>query len=303
MRTLVVDAHRVDRAIDADAARERLDDLHRVFAIEIDDLGALPARRVQAIVDGEDASGVHELRGGDGELSDGPAAEHRHRVTRFDVREVGAEIAGGKDVREQDRLVVADLVGQFDVIDGRGGDDHAVTDAHVAHLVAELLDHADTFMAEYGARLNAGHGAAHEVQISAADRARGEADGGVRKMFDTRFRHLLQSDIADAVEYDCFLDDLLARCARWYAWVCDSCTYVRTGVRGAGARMSGPRPHAYEREAATGTMGRRAETSLWLSMVQRSRDAARSHASRAPLTPSCFSYKGPRKNAGGVMSP
>src|SRR3569833_3232638 len=67
--------------------------------------------------------------------------------------------------------------------------------------------------------------------------------------------------------------------------------------------MSGPRPHAYEREAATGTMGRRAETSLWLSMVQRSRDAARSHASRAPLTPSFFSYKGPRKNAGGVMSP
>src|SRR3569623_451980 len=67
--------------------------------------------------------------------------------------------------------------------------------------------------------------------------------------------------------------------------------------------MSGPRPHAYAREAATGTMGRRAETSLWLSMVQRSRDAARSHASRAPLTPSFFSYKGPRKNAGGVISP
>src|SRR3569623_3541390 len=67
--------------------------------------------------------------------------------------------------------------------------------------------------------------------------------------------------------------------------------------------MSGPRPHAYEREAATGTMVRRSETSLWVSMVQRSRDAARSHASRAPLTPSFFSYKGPQKIAGGVMSP
>src|SRR3569832_1153818 len=67
--------------------------------------------------------------------------------------------------------------------------------------------------------------------------------------------------------------------------------------------MSGPRPHAYERDVVTGTMGRRAETSLWLSMVQRSRNAARSHASRAPLTHSYFSYKGPRKNTEKKKTP
>src|SRR3569832_1846835 len=114
MRTLVVDAHRVDRAIDADAARERLDDLHRVFAIEIDDLGALPARRVQAIVAGEDASGVHELRGGDGELSAGPAAEHRHRVTRGGGRGGGAGGAGGGGGRERERRGGAGRGGQGD---------------------------------------------------------------------------------------------------------------------------------------------------------------------------------------------
>src|SRR5690606_4409401 len=50
-----------------------------------------------------------------------------------------------------------------------GGDYHTVTDLQVAHIVAQLFDDADTFMAENGARLHATEGAANEVQISTAD--------------------------------------------------------------------------------------------------------------------------------------
>jgi hypothetical protein len=59
-----VDADRVDHAIGADAARHLLDQLDWVLLLEVHDLGALPACRVQAVgygVDGDHAAGAEVL--------------------------------------------------------------------------------------------------------------------------------------------------------------------------------------------------------------------------------------------------
>ncbi|MCY1407496.1 hypothetical protein D9M71_228000 [compost metagenome] len=117
---LGVHAHRVYGAIDADAAGQPAQRLHRVLLVEIDDLRALLPGHAQAVVmpvDGEDPRRAHQPRAGDGELAHRAAAEHRHRVPRRDLGQAGAEVAGGEDVGEQDRLVVADVAGQPDQAD------------------------------------------------------------------------------------------------------------------------------------------------------------------------------------------
>ncbi len=64
-------------------------------------------------VDGENPPRTHQLCRSDGELPDRPAAKHRNRVARFDFGIVGAKPAGRENVRNQNRLVVTDFIGQF----------------------------------------------------------------------------------------------------------------------------------------------------------------------------------------------
>ena len=59
-------------------------------------------------------------------------------------------------------------------------------------------------MAEDGAGLHAGNGAADEMQIRAADGAGGQANDGIGGLLDFGFAHLIEANIADAVEYYCF---------------------------------------------------------------------------------------------------
>src|SRR5690606_9307047 len=91
--------------------------------------------------------------------------------------------------------------------DGRRNDD-PVADIEVAHARAQPLDHPAPFVAQDGARLDALHGAADEVQVGAADGAGSQADDGIGLVLQGRLRHVVQPDIADAVEYNRFHDAL-----------------------------------------------------------------------------------------------
>ncbi len=204
-------------------------------------------------VDGEHPASAQQLGAGNGELAHRAAPEHRHGVAAAHLGHLGAEVAGGEDVREQNRLIVADLRWQFDqpdvgerdtgllslqtmewsgglrtaiergagllavrvgaialgevagpavgtVATGDGGwDDDPIADLQVAHIGAQGLDDADTFVAENGARLHAAHGAPHEVQVGAADRRCGDAHNGIGGRQDAWFRHVFETDIANGV--------------------------------------------------------------------------------------------------------
>src|SRR5439155_1162911 len=57
-----------------------------------------------------------------------------HRVARLDLRDVGAEVAGGEGVRAEDGLVVADLLGQLAQAD--------VGERHTGELGLEAVERA-----------------------------------------------------------------------------------------------------------------------------------------------------------------
>lgn len=58
-------------------------------------------------------------------------------------------------------------------------------------------------MAQHPALLEARHRAADEMQVGAADRARGQPHDGVACPLDLRLVDLVYADIADAMEHDC----------------------------------------------------------------------------------------------------
>ncbi len=66
----------------------------------------------------------------------------------------------------------------------------------IAHPRADLLYHADAFMAKDGARFQTFHGSAYEIQVGAADGAGGQAHDGVRILLDGRGGNFVQAEIA-----------------------------------------------------------------------------------------------------------
>src|SRR5215213_9919139 len=60
----------------------------------------------------------------DGELAHRAAAEHGHDVALADLGQPGPEPGRWEDVRQHDRLVIGDLVGQLDQADVGEGDAH-----------------------------------------------------------------------------------------------------------------------------------------------------------------------------------
>jgi hypothetical protein len=112
---------------------------------------------------------------------------------------------------------------------GDGGQDHdPVTDIEVAHHGAELLDRAHGLVAQDRARLHVGHGAAHHVKVGAADRRRPDAHDGVGGLLDLGFGHVVEADVADAVEHDCFHGALQLR---------DRCLVKHSGGRASYRRV------------------------------------------------------------------
>ena len=256
---LGVDADGVDRAVGPDAARQLADRVDRVVGREVDRLRAGATGHVEPVamlVDAQDPPGAHQSRADDAEDAHRTRAEHGNGVALADVGQRGAEPAGREDVREQDRLLVGDLVGQADetgvgvrdpgalglqpveaarllgpaeergarcvrvraialgvvaraaVRAGAAGDrraDHdAIARVEVAHAFAELLDDPHAFVTEDAAGLDAGHRAADEVQVGAADGARRQPDDGVLGALQLGFGHVVEADVPDAVEDDGF---------------------------------------------------------------------------------------------------
>src|SRR5207302_5135080 len=62
---------------------------------------------------GEDAPRAEVLESGNGQLSDGAAAKDGDGVAGLDAGQLGAEVRGREDVREEDRLLVGHLVGKL----------------------------------------------------------------------------------------------------------------------------------------------------------------------------------------------
>jgi hypothetical protein len=120
-----VDANGVDDGIDAGTVGEVLHRRNRIVGLVVDTLGALLARVVEAVglsVDGDDARRAAQQGARDCELADRPAAEDRHRRAGRDVRQRRAEPARREDVREEDGLVVRDLLRQLHEVEVRERD-------------------------------------------------------------------------------------------------------------------------------------------------------------------------------------
>ena len=72
--------------------------------------GCGPSRAGSRTVDRDDLLGAEHDGAGDRELADGPGAEDGDRFAALDVAELRAHEAGGQDVREEQDLLVGEVV-------------------------------------------------------------------------------------------------------------------------------------------------------------------------------------------------
>ena len=110
-------ADRVDAAVGAALVGARHQLVIDVDLREIDRLGAAGLGHRQALghlVDRDHPAGAHHQRRADGELADRPAAPDRDGVAVLDLGVLGRHVAGREDVREEQRLLVGDAVGDLD---------------------------------------------------------------------------------------------------------------------------------------------------------------------------------------------
>src|SRR6185437_11881169 len=108
---------RVNGAIDSDTAGQTTNGFDRIFRVVIDDFGSLRPRHVQPRSDrihGQNTAGTEQLGADNGELTDGTAAEDDHGISGLDLRQFRAEVGGGEDVGEENRLIIRYLRREFD---------------------------------------------------------------------------------------------------------------------------------------------------------------------------------------------
>ena len=140
------------------------------------------------------------------------AVEIAARVAAAIERGAGVRALGVRNVAL--RLVAGAAVAAIAAGDGRRHHD-AVALAQVAHVLAALLDDADRLVTEDRSGLHAGKRAADEVQVGAADGARGDADQRIGGLVDLRLADRLEANVADALENDGFhVDGLLSESPR-----------------------------------------------------------------------------------------
>ena len=116
VRALRVDADRVDRTVDAYAPVK--DRIASTGSSALKSMTSAPCARAISRRDGmwstaNTRPAPRSFALVDTHLADRAAPEYDNRVARTDLCQLCAEVAGGKDIREQDGLVVSDLVGEF----------------------------------------------------------------------------------------------------------------------------------------------------------------------------------------------
>ena len=104
-------AHGVDAGIRPAPGRQLFQRVgHAGHLLVVEDLRAAGVLRhpqpVLEPVDGDDALRTQQERALDGKQADRTAAPHRNRVAGLDVAHLGAHIAGGQDVRQEQDLLV-----------------------------------------------------------------------------------------------------------------------------------------------------------------------------------------------------
>src|SRR5581483_5756452 len=87
-----------------------------------------------------------------------------------------------------------------------GWNNHTIANAQIPNAFPDLLDDTHGLGSENRSLLQARHGAAHEVQVGATDRARRDADDGVGVLLDLRLRDVLETDVPDTVKDYCLHD-------------------------------------------------------------------------------------------------
>src|SRR5581483_1777042 len=83
-------------------------------------------------------------------------------------------------------------------------DHHPVAFFEIAHLGPQLLHHAHTFMTENRSRLHRRKRAPDHMQIRAANGAGRQPDDRIQRVFDLWLRNIIQPDVSNAMEYNCF---------------------------------------------------------------------------------------------------
>ena len=107
-------SNRIDHTIHSNAAGETLERFNRILAVEIDDLGALVLRHLQAgrdRIDGEDASGIQQLCTCNYELTDRATSEYGYCAACMYACDLRGHPRCGNNVGGEDRLVIGDSLG------------------------------------------------------------------------------------------------------------------------------------------------------------------------------------------------
>ena len=169
-----VGADRVDAHVRPAPLRQVLqggDDVLLVLEVERLHLG-VAAREVQPVLEavhGDDAAGPQEPRRLHGEQAHRAGAEHHHRVPGLDVAHLRALVAGGKDVAEEEHLLLVHVVGNLHGPHVREGHAHVL---RLAALVAargvRIPIHARGHLAVGVGVLAAGRQPARAVEAGAA---------------------------------------------------------------------------------------------------------------------------------------
>ena len=68
-------------------------------------------------IDGDDTLGAEKESTFDGKLTDRTTSPNRNRLAAFNVAKLGSHIAGGKNVRQKQRLLVRKFIRHFDRAD------------------------------------------------------------------------------------------------------------------------------------------------------------------------------------------
>src|SRR5262249_26226005 len=120
-----IDSNGIDNAIHSDATREAFQSFNRIFAIEVDDLGALVLRHFQTRrnrVDGEDAASIQKLCARNHELANRSAAENCNRAAGMDTCDLCGHPCSGDDVGDKNCVIVGHSIWNSNHTDVREGD-------------------------------------------------------------------------------------------------------------------------------------------------------------------------------------
>src|SRR5690242_19778415 len=110
----------------------------------------------------------------------------------------------------------------------RRGDDHPVTFSQVAHRLANLFHDAHGFVPQDPALFHARSRSPNKMQVSAAYRARRNANDGVRGLLQLWFWNIFQRYLSNAAKNDSFHTYLLkiARASPLYFLRDPACSVV-----------------------------------------------------------------------------